>query len=94
MAITSVILGILAILLSWIPCLRPIVAVHVLVGGGLGIADVILKTRASQKPAGDDQLRQSRTSVGIAGICLNVFAAILTIVWWAFWETKGFGAFE
>jgi hypothetical protein len=95
MGIASVILGILGILLSWIPCLWPIVAVHVVIGLALGIGGVVAKQRtARSKIPGDEEIRQGRISVDVAGICLNVIAVILTIVWTVFWETQGFGAFE
>jgi len=95
MGIASVILGILGILLSWIPCLWPIVAIHVVIGLGLGIGDVVTqKNAAIGKPLGDEQVRQSRISVGVAGICLNVIAVVLTVSWRLFWETRGFGLFD
>ncbi len=92
MGIASIILGSLAILLSWIPCLWPIVAVHVLLGLGLGIGDIVVKKNAPMgKSLGDEQIRQGRFNIGVAGICINVTAVILTIVWQLFWQTKGFG---
>ena len=95
MGIASVILGVLGILLSWIPCLWPIVAIHVVIGLGLGVGDVVAKKKAAEnRPPGDEQVRQSRINVGVAGICLNVIAVVLTIVWRLFWETRGFGMFD
>ena len=95
MGIVSIILGVLGIILSWIPCLWPIVAIHVVIGLGLGIADLVVKKQAvAGGPPGDEQVRQARISVAVAGICLNVIAAILTITWNVFWGTNGFGAFN
>ena len=95
MGIASLVIGILGILLSWIPCLWPIVAVHVVIGLGLGAGDVIVKKKAAEAEAGgDQQIRQSRIGIGVAGICLNVIAAILTVVWRLFWTSDGFGAFN
>ncbi|MBT4866674.1 MAG: hypothetical protein HON53_16345 [Planctomycetaceae bacterium] len=95
MGIASVILGVLGILLSWISCLWPIVVIHVVFGLGLGVGDVVMKLNAnSRTPLDEDQIRQSRISVGVAGICLNVAAAVLTLTWYLFWGTKGFGTFQ
>ena len=97
MGIASLVIGILGILLSWIPCLWPIVAVHVVIGLGLGVGDVIVKKRAAEAESeanGDEQIRQSRIGISVAGICLNVIAAILTVVWRLFWSTEGFGVFD
>ena len=91
MGIASVIIGILGILLSWIPCLWPIVAIHVVIGLGLGYGDLLEQKRASQdKPLGDEQVRQSLISVSVAGIWLNVIAGVLAIAWQLFWRTMGF----
>jgi hypothetical protein len=95
MGIASVIVGILGILLSWIPCLWPIVAVHVVIGLGLGGGDVAVKLNAAKtRTLGDEQIRQARINVGVAGICLNAIALILMITWQLFWKTGGFGAFD
>ena len=95
MGVASLILGILGILLSWISCLWPIVAVHVAIGLGLGVGDVSSKKEAAKaNPGGDEQIRQSRIGVGVAGIWLNVIAAILTITWRIFWSYNGFGTLE
>ena len=95
MGIASLIIGIFGILLSWIPCLWPIFAIHVVIGLGLGVGDVVTKKNAASGEApGDEQLRQSRIGVGVAGICLNLIAVILTGAWQVFWHTRGFGTFS
>lgn len=94
MGIASVVLGILGILLSWISCLWPIIAVHVLIGLGLGIGDVVAeKNTKKDQPTGVEQIRQNRISMGVADICLNVIAVVFTIMWQIFWATYGFGVF-
>ena len=63
MGIVSIILGVLGILLSWIPCLWPIVAIHVVIGLGLGIADLVVKKQAvAGGPPGDEPVRGRRAS--------------------------------
>jgi hypothetical protein len=65
---------------------------HVVIGLGLGCGELSAKKDAAQgEPLGDEQVRQFRISVSIAGICLNVIAGVLTIAWRIFWETRGFG---
>jgi len=92
--LTSVIIGILAILLSWIPCLWPIVVIHVLIGLGTGAAEIISKNKsATAEQFKVPPLQRGDLKLGVVGISLNVIAIILTVSWQLFWNTDGFSIF-
>jgi len=70
MGIAALILGILSILLSFIPgCGLIMVFLPALIGLILGIVDVVKKSKSGGKKG-----------LGIAGIILNVLAIIISIV--------------
>lgn len=94
MGLASFVVGILAILLSWIPCLWPIVVVHIVVGLALGIRGLgVTGTPSDEIYEGKNGPEKARPSMAVAGIWLNCIAALLIITWRLFWETDGFGAF-
>lgn len=73
MGIASMVIGIIAVILAFIPCPTAILLfVPVLVGLVLGIVDVVLKSK-KQKPKG----------CGIAGIVMNAIA-LINIIFWCF----------
>lgn len=94
MGIASFVIGILAILLSWVPCLWPIVVFHVLVGLALGFGGLRFeKTGNDDIYATKPKIRKRELSFALAGVWLNSIAVLLMILWHLFWETDGFGAF-
>ena len=70
LAIASMVLGILALLLSWIPIINNLAAVLALVGLGLGIPALIRARRGSH----------SGTGLAITGLVTSVLAIVLVIV--------------
>ena len=94
MGIASFVIGILAILLSWVPCLWPIVVFHVLVGLVLGFRGIRFEEKGNDENYGAKPgVEKRELSFALAGIWLNIIAVLLMILWRLFWETDGFGAF-
>lgn len=71
MGIASMIIGIISVVLAFVPCPTAILLfVPVIVGFILGIVDVVLKSK-QQKPKG----------CGIAGIVMNAVALLFILLW-------------
>lgn len=70
MGIASMIIGIIAAVLGFIPLCNYFAAIPAGVGFVLGIVDVVLKSKKGE-PKG----------MGIAGIVLNAFAIALILIW-------------
>ena len=70
MGIASMVIGILAALLGFIPFCNYFALIPAVVGLVLGIVDVVLKNK-KQLPKG----------IGVAGIVLNSIAITLILVW-------------
>lgn len=70
MGIASLVLGIVSLILAFVPCCGIISVVPAVIGLILGIIEVV-KKKKSGEPKGK----------GIAGIVLGVVAIIVTIVW-------------
>ena len=70
LAIASMVLGILALLLSWIPIINNLAAVLALVGLGLGIPALISARRGTRRGTG----------LAITGLVTSVLALVLVVV--------------
>lgn len=71
MGVASMILGIIAVILAFIPCPTAVfLFVPALIGLILGIVDVTVKSK-----------RQQPKGCGIAGIVMNAIAFIIVIFW-------------
>ena len=70
LAIASMVLGILALLLSWIPIINNLAAVLALVGLGLGIPALIFSRRGTH----------GGTGLAITGLVTSVVALVLVVV--------------
>ncbi len=70
MGIASMVIGILAALLGFVPFCNYFALLPAIVGLVLGIVDVVLKGK-KQQPKG----------MGVAGVVLNSVAIILILVW-------------
>ncbi len=68
MGVASLILGIVSIIMSFIPCCNYFAFLPALVGLGLGIAELVKKGKEGEGKG-----------MGIAGIILNIIAIILPI---------------
>lgn len=73
MGIASLVIGIIGVILSFIPCVGMLAFIPVVVGLVLGIVDVVTKSQQNV-PKG----------MGITGIILNSIALIIIIAWTAF----------
>ena len=69
MSIASLVLGIVAIIISWIPIIGLISFALVITGLVLGIVDVSKKTKLNQK-----------AGIGIAGIVVNAIAIPIIVI--------------
>ena len=70
MGIAALILGIVGLVIAWIPFCGILALIPCLVGLGLGIADIIVKGKRGE-PKG----------MGIAGTVLNAVALLIVILW-------------
>ncbi len=70
MGIASLVLGIVSLILAFVPCCGIVSVIPAIIGLILGIVEVVKKKKAGE-PKGK----------GIAGIVLGVVAIIVTIVW-------------
>ena len=70
MGIAALILGIVGLVIAWIPFCGILALIPCLVGLGLGIADIIVKGQRGE-PKG----------MGIAGTVLNAVALLIVILW-------------
>jgi len=70
MGIASMIIGIIAVIIAFIPCVGGIAFLPAIVGLVLGIVDVV-QSRKKELPAGK----------GIAGIVCNAVAIVVIILW-------------
>jgi len=70
LAIASMVLGIIALLLSWIPIINNVAAIVALVGLGLGIPALIFARRGTH----------SGTGLAITGLVTSVVALVLVVV--------------
>ena len=70
MDIASLVIGIIAIILAFIPLCGAIAFLPALVGLALGLVDAVIKRRASES-----------LGMSIAGIVLNSLAIIIIILW-------------
>ncbi|GAA3180248.1 hypothetical protein GCM10010531_37940 [Blastococcus jejuensis] len=70
LAIASMVLGIIALLLSWVPIINNLAAVLAVVGLGLGIPALILARRGTH----------NGTGLAITGLVTSVLALVLVIV--------------
>ncbi len=73
MGIASMVIGIMAVIIGFVPFCGAWAIVPACVGLGLGIADTIVKSKRKQ-PKG----------MAIAGLVLNPIAIIVIISWWAY----------
>ena len=71
MGVAALVLGIVSIILAFVPCCGILALLPALIGLILGIVEVVKKSKA-QQPKGK----------GVAGIILSVLAIIIAIVWW------------
>ena len=69
MEIASLVLGIVSLLLSWIPCVGWIVFLPAIVGLVLGIIDTVLKCQKGEKK-----------SLSIAGLVLSAVSVIIAFL--------------
>lgn len=70
MGVASLILGILSLIVAFIPCCGAVAILPAIIALILGIVEVVKKSKAGQ-PKG----------MGIAGIVLSAIAAVIIIVW-------------
>ncbi len=70
MGIAALVLGVLGLLVCWIPFCSFFAFIPCVIGLILGIVDVVLKSK-KQLPKG----------IGIAGIVLNVISLIVIVIW-------------
>ena len=70
MGVASLVLGIISVLLGFVPLCGVIALLPALIGLGLGITDFVVKSRSGQSK-----------SIGMAGIGLNCLAFIVIILW-------------
>lgn len=72
MGIASMVIGIVALMIGFVPFCGTWAIIPASAGIGLGIADVIVRSKRGQ-PKG----------MAIAGLILNPLAVIVIIIWWA-----------
>ena len=70
MGIASLVLGIISLIVSFIPCCGALAIIPAIIGLILGIVEVVKKNKAGE-PKGK----------GIAGIVLSAIAMVIIIVW-------------
>ncbi|MBS1371127.1 MAG: hypothetical protein HPZ91_14340 [Lentisphaeria bacterium] len=70
MGIAALILGVLGLIVAWIPFCGMVAFIPCLIGLGLGIADVVIKGR-----------RGESKTMGIVGTVLNAVALVVVIIW-------------
>ena len=71
MGIASMIIGIISVILAFIPCPTAVLLfLPVIIGFVLGIVDVVLKSK-----------RQQPKGCGIAGIVMNAIALVIILLW-------------
>ncbi len=73
MGVASMVIGIVALLIGFIPFCGTWIIIPALAGLGLGIADLIIKL-SDKKPKG----------MAVAGLVLNTLAIIVVALWWLF----------
>ena len=82
MGIASMVIGIISVVLAFIPCPSAVLLfVPVLVGFIFGIVDVVQKSR-----------RQEPKGCGIAGIVMNAIALLIILIWCFFFGAAATGA--
>lgn len=73
MGIAALVLGIIGLIISFVPACNVIMFVPCLVGLGLGIADIAVKSKRSQPKA-----------MGIVATVLNGVALLIIVIWCLF----------
>lgn len=70
MGIAALVLGIVSLLICWIPCINWFALIPAIVGIILGIIDIVKKSKAGEKKA-----------ISIVGLILSIVAVVVTVVW-------------
>ena len=70
MGIASLILGILSLLICWIPCVNYFAFIPAIIGVILGIVDIVKKNKSGDKKG-----------LAIAGLVLSIIAVVVICIW-------------
>ena len=70
MGVASLVLGILSILICWIPCVNYLAFVPAVIGVILGIVDTVKKSKSGEKKG-----------MAIAGLILSAVAVVIIFLW-------------